>query len=197
MQGLIMLFLSTIIPSLRPQSCEINKNCDHTPAKFQFAYLLVALSLATMGFGSTRFLLSSLGAFQFAKLKHRRNFFNAYIWGYAVSWAINYAILGFLVQEKAKWKTSFGIGIAGNVVGIVLFLVGSKYFQHIIARPNPFLRKIQSLLCHLLRRFSGRNSVHNIQRSNVEMIDDAVVRGQTLRYKLQPFQVSYHRYHAN
>ncbi|KAL2897619.1 Protein NRT1/ PTR FAMILY 2.7 [Bienertia sinuspersici] len=170
MQGLIMLCLSTIIPSLRPSPCYTNTICDHTPSNYQYAFLLVALSLATIGFGCTRFNLSSLGAFQFDKLKHRRYLFNAYIWAYAAGWAINYAVLGFVVQEKGRWKVSFGVGIAGNAMGIIFFLLGSRYFRHILPHTNPFLRKIRSIVSRWIRRPKARNSVHDADaRSHSEI----------------------------
>ncbi|KAL2897622.1 Protein NRT1/ PTR FAMILY 2.5 [Bienertia sinuspersici] len=166
MQGLIMLCLSTIIPSLRPTPCNIiggniDPNCGQTTKNNQYAFLVIALSLATIGFGGTRFILSSIGAFQFDKLKHRRNFFNAYIWAYAAGWAVNYAVLGFVVQEKGRWRVSFGIGIAGNAMGIIFFLVGSRYFRHILPHTNPFIRKLRSLVCGMIKRPKARNSVHD------------------------------------
>ncbi|KAK9698149.1 hypothetical protein RND81_08G085200 [Saponaria officinalis] len=148
--GLMMLGLSTIIPTLRSHPCNINTindtSCD-TPSIHHYAFLLVALSLATIGFGCTRYMLSSLGAYQFNKSEHRRIFFNVYILAYEACFAIAYGVIVFIIQDQGKWSIGFGIGIATNLISIILFLSGFKYYRHIVPQHNPFVVVAHGLIC--------------------------------------------------
>ncbi|KAL9239826.1 hypothetical protein vseg_014109 [Gypsophila vaccaria] len=176
--GLVMLGLSTIIPTLRPHPCYNTINsitCDDTPSIHHYAFLLVALSLATIGLGCTRFMLSSLGAYQFNKSEHRRIFFNVYILAYEVCSTISYGVIVFIVQEQGNWTIGFGIGIATNIIAIILFLLGSKYYKQIIPQNNSFVGVVPALICVIISK------IFKVFKNNRIYHDDEQISNTNIR----------------
>lgn len=65
-----MFTLIVTIKSLRPPKCDLNSICV-PPTTFQYSFLYISLTLASLGLGGTRFILGTMGADQFDKPKHQ------------------------------------------------------------------------------------------------------------------------------
>ncbi|KAH7838487.1 hypothetical protein Vadar_027158 [Vaccinium darrowii] len=136
--GIILLLLCSTIGSLRPPPCDQNGSTSCiTPSKPQLSILYLAITLATIGVGGTRFTLASMGADQFDLPQHQWSFFNWYLFTLYTATAISATVIVY-VEDSVSWGWGFGICAAANVVGLVAFVAGSRFYRHVKPKGSPF-----------------------------------------------------------
>lgn len=137
MQGVVLLVLTAAISHLRPPSCEKGSNSCAYPSSYQSAVLYLALALGSLGAAGTRFTLASMGADQFDITKHRGIFFNWYLF---TMYMANFASATVLVyvEENVSWAWGLSIFAMANVVGLVVFLCGSRFYRVATPMSSPF-----------------------------------------------------------
>ncbi|KAH7838057.1 hypothetical protein Vadar_021549 [Vaccinium darrowii] len=136
--GIILLVLCTTIGSLRPPTCDPNgPNSCITPSSLQLSILYLALTLATIGVGGTRFTLGSMGADQFDQPKHQWTFFNWYMFTTYTTTVISTTAITY-VEDNVSWGWGFGICVAANVIGFVVFVAGSRFYRLVKPKGSPF-----------------------------------------------------------
>ncbi|KAG5515428.1 hypothetical protein RHGRI_036471 [Rhododendron griersonianum] len=136
--GIILLLLCSTIDSLRPPPCDQNgpASCI-TASRFQLSILYLAITLATIGLGGTRFTLGALGADQFDDPRHQGSFFNWYLFTLYISSAISATAVVY-VEDNVSWGWGFGICAAANVVGLAIFASGSRFYRPVKPKGSPF-----------------------------------------------------------
>ncbi|KAJ0020345.1 hypothetical protein Pint_32249 [Pistacia integerrima] len=120
--GITILALTASLDSLRPQPCEMGSSLCKKPTNLQLAVLNSGIALATLGMGGTRFTSATMGANQFDKPQHRVTFFNWYFLAMYVSSVISATAIVYM-EDNISWKLGFGICVAANLVGLVIFLL--------------------------------------------------------------------------
>ncbi|KAK9741494.1 hypothetical protein RND81_03G110100 [Saponaria officinalis] len=135
--GVIMFTLIVTIKSMRPPSCALNTITCTSPTTTQYAFLYIALTMASLGLGGTRFVLGTMGADQFDKPQHQASFFNWFIFSLYVGWIIAYTLLIY-IQTSVSWALSFVIALLANLLAAVLFFVGSRFYRKFPPRGSPF-----------------------------------------------------------
>ncbi|XP_074286742.1 protein NRT1/ PTR FAMILY 2.7-like [Silene latifolia] len=136
--GVIMFTLLVTLKSMRPPHCALNSTTCIPPTTFQYTFLYIALTLASLGLGGTRFILGTMGADQFDKPQHQATFFNWFICSLYVGWIIAYTLLIY-IQTSISWALSFAIALAANLLAALLFVAGSRMYRKIPPQGSPFI----------------------------------------------------------
>ncbi|KAK6144484.1 hypothetical protein DH2020_021304 [Rehmannia glutinosa] len=151
LEGLILMMLTVTLPGLRPPNCEAASNLCASPTGTQYSVLFTALGLGSIGLGGTRFTLATLGASQFSKLKHQSTYFNWYFFTLYVSSVICSTGIVY-IEDNISWAWGFGIGIAGNVLGLVVFVFGSRYYCRDKPKGSPFTSLVRVVVASVRKR---------------------------------------------
>lgn len=150
MKGMVLLALTTL-DFLRPQSCDPGSSlCEH-PSKSQFAVLFSGMALAVIGGGGTRFTLATMGADQFDKPRQQASFFNWYFFAFYVS-ALTSSTAIFYVEENVSWTWGFGINVAANLIGLIIFLSGNRFYRRVKPQGNPLVDMARVLVATVRKR---------------------------------------------
>lgn len=151
--------LTASLPSLRPPPCIMNI-CD-SPSKLQYGVLYTTLGLACIGIGGTRFTIATMGADQFQNSNDTGIYFNWYFCVFYIASAISSTALIY-VQDNVSWTLGFGICVASNAVGLILFLSGNNFYRHIKPKGSPFTSITRVIVAAVRKRkVSSRNQEYN------------------------------------
>ncbi|XP_072984108.1 protein NRT1/ PTR FAMILY 2.7-like [Typha latifolia] len=135
--SLVLFTLTAALPSLRPSPCSAFGSCE-SPSPGQFAALYGAVFLMAIATGGTRFTTATMGANQFDRPQERDIFFNWYfIFLYGSS--ILGATVIVYVQDTVSWALGFGLSTVGSAVGVVVLLLGGRYYKLPAAQGSPFV----------------------------------------------------------
>ncbi|KAK4850013.1 hypothetical protein QYF36_003036 [Acer negundo] len=186
--GTVLLALTASLNSLRPPQCEIGSSLCKSPSKLQLAVLYGGLALGCIGLGGGRFTLATMGANQFNKQKDQGIFFNWYFFAFYVSSVISSTAIVY-IQDNVSWTLGFGLCIAANFVGLVLFLLGKRFY--LLDKPNgsPFTSLARVIVATLRKRklvLSSRiedyYQEHNNGLANNIGADDQITLKQSFRF---------------
>ncbi|KAL7173588.1 hypothetical protein ACSBR2_032946 [Camellia fascicularis] len=181
--GIILLILSATLDSLRPPPCGNGSNLCITPSKLQFAVLYLGITLATIGAAGTRFTLGAMGADQFDNPKHQGSYFNWFIFTlYMASIISSTAII--YVEDSVSFGLGFGLCAAANVIGLVIFVLGKRFYRHVKPKGSPFTSLARVFVAAIRKRkilLSQRSEdYYNKIHDGVTMMD---VRTPTKTFK--------------
>ncbi|MED6125428.1 hypothetical protein PIB30_068418 [Stylosanthes scabra] len=105
----------------------------------QHAVLYVGIALAAIGFGGSRFTTAALGANQFPHNPRNQNiFFNWFsVTLYTVAVV---SIIGIVyIQDNVSWGLGFWLSVVSNLIAVVVFLVGYRYYLPETPQSSAFL----------------------------------------------------------
>ncbi|KAL5575183.1 hypothetical protein UlMin_016882 [Ulmus minor] len=134
--GMILLWLTAMIPKLKPSPCvQFTASCK-SPTSSQMTFLVSAFALISIGAGGIRPCSLAFGADQLYKRDDPKNervmesFFSWYYASAAVSVVI--ALTGIVyIQDHYGWKVGFGVPVLLMCLATVLFfLASSLYVKH-------------------------------------------------------------------
>lgn len=136
--GITLLFLTSSIHSLRPPSCELDGSSScQDPTKLQFTALYTGIILASIGIGGLRSTLTTMGADQFSKPKDQGVYFNWYfVTSYLVSVISSTAMV--YIEDNISWALGFGLSVGANLLGLLIFLLGSRFYYLAKPEKSPF-----------------------------------------------------------
>ncbi|OVA18158.1 Proton-dependent oligopeptide transporter family [Macleaya cordata] len=119
---------------------------------------VTAITLASLGLGGTRYTIASMGADQFDKPKDQASFFNWFFFSLYVASIIG-AVGIVYIQDNVGWDWGFGVCLAANFVGLIVFLVGKRYYRHVKPQGGPFTSLARVVVATIRKRkvlVSGR-----------------------------------------
>ncbi|XP_042506967.1 protein NRT1/ PTR FAMILY 5.10-like [Macadamia integrifolia] len=138
--GLGLLTLSAVLPS---------QSASNRPSQIQIILFFSALYLVAVGQGGHKPSVQAFGADQFnvhdpQECKSRSSFFNWWYFGMSVGVMFTITILSY-IQDNLSWGLGFGIPCITMVVGLIVFLLGTKSYRYSFneAKNNPFMRIVQ------------------------------------------------------
>ncbi|CAJ1972282.1 unnamed protein product [Sphenostylis stenocarpa] len=187
--GLIFLWLTAMIPELRP-SCEpLMLGCNSATAG-QLAVLFLSMGLISIGAGCIRPCSIAFGADQLT-IKESSNderlldsYFNWYYTSIGLSTVIALSVIVY-IQENLGWKIGFGVPAVLMFLSAVSFILGSPFY----AKVNPGQSLLTSFLQVVVVAVKNRkltlpdcNSDHYYQ----ERDSDPMVPTDSLRYLCFP-----------
>ncbi|XP_050214230.1 protein NRT1/ PTR FAMILY 2.7-like [Mercurialis annua] len=126
--GLVLLVLTALLQPLRPPPCLTESSLCKSASYFQYTVLYGSLILTSIGFGGSRYTLATMGANQFNKSEDQTTFFNSFFFTLYSSSVIAATAIVF-IQEDVSWAVGFGVCVAANFIGLVIFLVGKQFYK--------------------------------------------------------------------
>ncbi|KAH0678019.1 hypothetical protein KY285_025820 [Solanum tuberosum] len=137
--GMIVLWLTTIIPQLRPLPCgQYQHDCNGTTA-VQLAAILCSFGLISIGAGFVRPCSIALGADQLENKENLDNerlmdsYFNWFYASVGISIVLAVTVIVY-IQDHFGWQVGFGVPALLMVLSVSVFLIGSPHY--IKAKPE-------------------------------------------------------------
>ncbi|GMP49683.1 hypothetical protein CsSME_00016594 [Camellia sinensis var. sinensis] len=150
--GIVLLMLTSTLDSLRPPPCDNNGSTLCTnPTKAQYAVLYTALALAIVGVGGTRFTIGTMGADQFDNPKQQSIFWNWFIFILYTSSAISGTAIVY-VEDNVGWGWGFGICAVVNILGLAIFVFGTRFYRRVKPQGSPFMGLGQVVVAAIRKR---------------------------------------------
>ncbi|CAK9170184.1 unnamed protein product [Ilex paraguariensis] len=149
--GMVLLVLTAGLEPLRPSKCGNGSYLCSDPSKIQLIILYAGLVLSALGVGGTRFTLATMGADQFDKPKHRGIFFNWYLVALYIPSVISSTAIVY-VQDNVSWASGFGICVAVNVLGLAIFLFGSRFYRYVRPQGSPLMGLVRVVVAAVNKR---------------------------------------------
>uniref|UniRef100_A0A1J3HZ06 Protein NRT1/ PTR FAMILY 2.7 n=2 Tax=Noccaea caerulescens TaxID=107243 RepID=A0A1J3HZ06_NOCCA len=151
LMGVVLLTLTVSIDSLRPKHCETASSLCQSPSKIQLGVLYIAITLASIGAGGSRFTLATAGANQFEKTKDQGRFFNWYFFTWYLAAATSTTGVIY-AQENISWTFGFGLCLAANLLGVIVFISGRRFYKHDKPLGSPFTSLVRVISAAVLKR---------------------------------------------
>ncbi|KAA8525271.1 hypothetical protein F0562_007126 [Nyssa sinensis] len=155
--GMTLLWLTAMIPQLKPAPCDqFNNNCN-SPTAPQLAVLFSSFGLISIGAGCVRPCSMAFGADQLNNTENPNNervlqsFFS---WYYAVTGISTVLALTIIVyiQDQFGWQVGFVVPAILMVFSVLMFLLGSSLYIKVKASKSLFTGYIQVLVVALKNR---------------------------------------------
>ncbi|KAL7600895.1 hypothetical protein Lser_V15G25252 [Lactuca serriola] len=151
LMGMFMMWLTTMVPQLKPPPCNQFLETCKSPTHSQFAFLIFAFILISIGSGGVRPCSLAFGAQQ---INHKNNpnnkraiesFFGWYYAASAVAVLIAFTSIVY-IQDHAGWKIGFGVPALLMVLSVLLFFVASSLYVKIKVEKSLFTSFLQVIV---------------------------------------------------
>lgn len=109
------------------------------------------MALGSIGAAGARFTMGTMGANQLDNPKHQENFFNWFLFTWNTASIIATTAIVY-VQDDVSWALGFGICVAANILGLIFFLAGRRFYRDVKPQGSPF----KSLACVIIAALSKR-----------------------------------------
>ncbi|KAG1328033.1 putative protein NRT1/ PTR FAMILY 5.10 [Cocos nucifera] len=161
-QGLGMLTLSSVLPSIHPSTCDdtMDPTACRPLSPAQVALFYFSLYLIAFAQGGHKPCVQAFGADQFdqndpKESMDKSSFFNWWYFGMSGGILVTLVILSY-IQDNISWGLGFGIPCIAMLFALVVFLLGTKTYRfYVLEDESPFVR-IGKTLVALVRRRQAR-----------------------------------------
>lgn len=133
MQGVILLWSTTILPHVRPPPCDQPSNICTPPTTLQFLYLCMSLGLISIGAGGIRSSSLAFGADQLEKRGFhkdpgvKQSYFGWYYATYTFSILIAFTCVVY-IQDNLGWGVGFAVPAVLMLFGATSFFLASPFY---------------------------------------------------------------------
>ncbi|MCD7472110.1 hypothetical protein HAX54_013050 [Datura stramonium] len=155
--GMSVLWLTTVIPQLRPLPCgQYRHGCNGTTAA-QIAVLLCSFGLISLGAGFVRPCSVAFGADQLENKENPDNkrvmdsYFNWFYASVGVSIVLAVTVIVY-IQDHFGWQVGFGVPALLMVLSVSIFLIGSPLYIKAKARGSLFTGLLQVAVAAFRKR---------------------------------------------
>ncbi|KAK1416854.1 hypothetical protein QVD17_25971 [Tagetes erecta] len=151
--GTFLLWLTTIIPQLKPRHCnddQLTETCK-PPTTFQFGFLIIAFMFISIGGGGVKPCSLAFGAEQIDNTKNpnnKRTLESFFGWYYAfamIAILVAYTAIVY-IQDHAGWKIGFGVPIILALLSVILFFVASPLYVKTRVEKSIFTSLVQVIV---------------------------------------------------
>ncbi|KAM3398598.1 protein NRT1/ PTR FAMILY 2.7 [Capsicum galapagoense] len=150
--GIILLALTSTIDTLRPQQlCNDGSDICTSPTKLQFAVLYGGVALASIGLGGMRTNIATIGANQFLDSKYQNMYFNWFFFTMYTGTVIGATVIVY-IEDNVSWKFGYFVCVAANLIGLVVFLVGSRFYHYGKLEGSPFTSLARVIVATIRKR---------------------------------------------
>lgn len=131
--GMILLWLTAMVPKVRPPPCDITTQSCKTPTTGQMTLLLSSFALMSIGAGGVRPCSIAFGADQLDNKSNPKNervlesFFGWYYASAAISVLISLTAIVY-IQDHLGWKVGFGVPAILMFLSALLFFFASPFY---------------------------------------------------------------------
>lgn len=145
-QGLGLLTLSAVLPSLTGSDCQKINQSTSCSSQFQVLFFFFSLYLVAVAQGGHKPCVQAFGADQFdasdpEECKAKSSFFNW--WYFSLCFGTTFTlILLTYIQDNLSWGLGFGIPCIAMVLALFIFLLGTRTYRYSIKgdEESPFVR---------------------------------------------------------
>ncbi|TYH62652.1 hypothetical protein ES332_D07G134600v1 [Gossypium tomentosum] len=150
--GTVFIALTATLNSLRPTPCNgrLGSFCKD-PSWVQFLVLYAGIALGSMGLGGTRFTLATMGANQFDNPQHQGIFFKWCFFSQYAASAVGATALVY-IEDNLSWGLGFGLSVAANLLALLIFLLGNRFYLHDKPQGSPFLDIVRVMVAAFRKR---------------------------------------------
>ncbi|KAL7615515.1 hypothetical protein Lser_V15G01910 [Lactuca serriola] len=159
--GILLLTLTATLDPLKPAPCENGSELCVGPSKSQLVILYMSVALSSIGLAGTRFTLATMGADQFDNPKDQGVFFNWHF--FTLNVGILVSVVGIIyVEDNMSWGLGYGLCVAANLIGLVIFAVGRIKYRLLKPQASPFTR----LACVVVAAFRNRKLLLSLKSAD-------------------------------
>ncbi|XP_047335398.1 protein NRT1/ PTR FAMILY 1.2-like [Impatiens glandulifera] len=157
--GTVILWLTTMIPQLRPPPCVDSSNNCISPTTFHFMFLCSSFLFMSIGAGGIRSASMAFGLDQLqdnAQSLNRKGAMETYINWYSATSTLSVVIaMTFIVyiQDNLGWKIGFGVPLVLMFLSAISFFLASSLY--VKSKPNSSL--ITGFIQVIVASFKKRN----------------------------------------
>ncbi|XP_017231644.1 protein NRT1/ PTR FAMILY 2.7 [Daucus carota subsp. sativus] len=147
--GMILITLTASVNFLHPPPC----------TNASLVALYTGIALASLGAGGTGITVATMGADQFQNNHDKNIFFN---WYFVISYACIAcsSTVVVYIQDKINWGLGFGVCVAANLTGFMVFLSGMRYYHHVKPKESPFASIARVVVAAIMKRNAARNNCY-------------------------------------
>ncbi|KAK6161854.1 hypothetical protein DH2020_001695 [Rehmannia glutinosa] len=133
LMGMILLWLTTIIPQARPPPCDPSIDICSSATIFQFTFLCASLGLISIGAGGIRSSSLAFGANQLENGDFQRkqgvkeSYFSWYYASYTFSILIALTCVVY-IQDKMGWGVGFAVPAVLMLLSVISFYLASPFY---------------------------------------------------------------------
>ncbi|CAL5439742.1 unnamed protein product [Camellia sinensis] len=157
--GIVVLWLTAMIPQARPPHCNLYKESCKSPSSAQYAILLGSFALMSIGAGGIRPCSIAFGADQVDNRAGRQNennrvlekFFSWYYAATAVAVLVAFTVIVYL-QDHTGWKIGFGIPAILMFLSALSFFLASPFYIKQKATSSLFTSLVQVMVVSFKNR---------------------------------------------
>ncbi|KAI3775076.1 hypothetical protein L1987_49644 [Smallanthus sonchifolius] len=149
--GMSMLWLTTMVPQLKPPLCnQLTETCK-PPTSSQFGFLIIAFMFISLGGGGVKPCSLAFGAEQIDNTKNPNNkrilesFFGWYYASAVTAILVAYTAIVYL-QDHAGWKIGFGVPPILTFLSIILFFLASPLYVKLKVEKSIFTSLVQVIV---------------------------------------------------
>ncbi|KAL9232095.1 hypothetical protein vseg_007240 [Gypsophila vaccaria] len=167
--GMLVLWMTTVLPQARPPPCNPSINDCQSPTAGQYALLIAAFALMSIGAGGIRPCSQAFGADQVDRRDNPNNervletFFNWYYACACISVFLAFTVIVY-IQDHLGWRIGFGIPVILMFISAISFFLASRLYVNVRVENSLFF----SLARAIVAAFRNRKLNLLVQGSNVE-----------------------------
>ncbi|WOL08701.1 protein NRT1/ PTR FAMILY 1.2 [Canna indica] len=154
--GTAMVWLTTMLPGLRPPACELTSSCQSATLP-QLAMLFSAFLLISLGSAGIRPCAIAFGADQFTiqnpskREKTLQAYFNAYYASVGIALIVAFTVIVYIV-DRHGWKVGFGVPVGLTALSASLLLLASPLYIKVDSKSNILLGFAQVIVAAIRNR---------------------------------------------
>lgn len=146
-----LLWLTAMIPQLKPSSCSLSGTLCNSGNPYQLAVLFSSLAFISIGAGCIRPCSIAFGADQLTNEEKPNNesvlgsYFNWYYASIGISSIISLTLIVY-IQDKFGWGIGFAVPAGLMLFSVLIFLVGSSLYVKVKPAQNLLIGFLQVLV---------------------------------------------------
>ncbi|XP_076902735.1 protein NRT1/ PTR FAMILY 1.2-like [Bidens hawaiensis] len=188
--GMLLLWLTTMIPQLKPPHCnQLTETCKPSTHS-QFAFLIFAFIFISIGAGGVRPCSLAFGAEQIDNKNNPNNeralesFFGWYYVASALAVLVAFTAIVY-IQDHAGWKVGFGVPVILMLLSVIIFFVASSLYLKTKVIQSIFTSFVQVLVSAYKNRNVSAgppNRWHHLRKDLADATTTSTVPTQRLKF---------------
>ncbi|KAL3500558.1 hypothetical protein ACH5RR_039651 [Cinchona calisaya] len=150
--GMVLLWLTAMIPQARPPPCNESINSCSSATSFQLFLLLTSFAILSIGVGAIRSSSLAFGADQLDKKDGvLERYFSWFYVSYMVSLLLALVCI-VTIEEKMGWQFGYGSCVVVMFFAALLYFIASPFYVKVKAKESLFTELIQVIVAFYKNR---------------------------------------------
>ncbi|CAJ1973882.1 unnamed protein product [Sphenostylis stenocarpa] len=183
--GMILLWLTTLIPLSKPFCNQFTDSCDNSPTTIHLLILHSSFALMSIGAGGIRSSSLAFGVDQLSKRDKeagiRESYFSWYYAAVSVASLIGLTVVVY-IQDYMGWAMGFGVPVILMLIATVSFFLASPFYVMAEVKRNMLSGVAQVLVASYKNRFLQLPLETEDGTYHLEKDSDLLMPTQKLRF---------------